>query len=134
MNRKHGRCRGIPLFVALSCVLATACAVAETIPSVQLRVIDSSSGNPLEKANVIFFAEATDGTFTGHGGSSSNLFLVEGVTDHAGVVRFPAQTFDVPFWRNLHGPFMYVYKPGYHFGYGSGGYSYTRLDKIIAIK
>ena len=105
------------LLVSLACWMFTApVSLAATMPAVQVTFIDAESEEPIANANVIFFAESKEGTFTGDGGSYANLFLVEGVTNEAGVINFPAQSFwPMPFLLNSnnHMPSMYMYKYGY---------------------
>jgi hypothetical protein len=89
---------------------------AATMPPVRMKVVDAQEGTPIAGAHVLFQANAHEGTFTGHGGRSANLFVVEAVTDEAGGIYLPQQEFSArPFFlnTNYHNPSMVVFKPGY---------------------
>ena len=86
------------------------------MPSVRMKMVDAQEGIPIAGAHVLFQANAREGTFTGHGGRSANLFAVEAVTDHSGEIHLPKQKFSpYPFFlnTNYHNPTMVVFKPGY---------------------
>ncbi len=90
--------------------------LAATMPPVQMTFVDAQDGSPVAGAAVLFQASAREGTFTGHGGRTANLFVVEGVTDDAGRLSLPPQEFSTqPFFlnTNLENPSMVVLKPGY---------------------
>src|SRR5262249_28337254 len=87
-----------------------------TMPAVQMKVVDADDGSPVAGVNVLFVANAHDGTFTGHGGRTANLFAAETLTDPAGQLRIPPQSFRPQpflFHTNYHNPQMTLLKPGY---------------------
>ena len=89
---------------------------AATMPPVHMKMIDAEDGSPVEGAHVLFQANAREGTLTGHGGRSANLFVAEALTDVAGEFSFPKQDFSSqPFFLNTVylSPSMVVLKPGY---------------------
>ena len=91
-------------------------AAAATMQPVRMKVIDAQDGSPVEGAHVLFQANAREGTFTGHGGRSANLFVAEALTDVSGEFSFPKQDFSSqPFFLNTvyQSPSMVVLKPGY---------------------
>lgn len=103
------------IFGFLLCLLSIP-GFAATMPSVRMKVVDAEDGTPIAGAHVLFQANAHEGTFTGHGGRSANLFVVEAVTDHSGEIQLPKQEFSAyPFFlnTNYHNPTMVVFKPGY---------------------
>lgn len=96
--------------------LCSAFVYAATMPPIHMKVIDIHTNQPLTGANVLFHAIAHKGTLTGHGGESTNLFLVETVTNDAGEIKLPAIDFSAqPFLlnTNYHNPSMMILKPGY---------------------
>lgn len=91
-------------------------ACSGTMPPVSMTFIDDESGHPVAGANVLFLAQAHEGTFTGHGGGSVKFFLTESTTDSAGTIAIPAQTFGShPFLlaTSYDGAVMVVFKPGF---------------------
>lgn len=103
------------IFGFLLCLLSIP-GFAATMSSVRMKVVDAEEGTPIAGAHVVFQANAHEGTFTGHGGRSANLFAVEAVTDHSGEIHFPKQEFSAyPFFLNTNydNPTMVVFKPGY---------------------
>lgn len=66
------------IFGFLLCLLSIP-GFAATMPSVRMKVVDAEEGTPIAGAHVLFQANAHEGTFTGHGGRSANLFAVEAV-------------------------------------------------------
>ncbi len=104
------------LLTALLLCLLPLPAFPATMPPVRMKVVDAQDGRPVAGAHVLFQANAHEGTFTGHGGRSANLFVAETVTDHLGDIHLPQQEFPTqPFFLNtvLHNPSMIVLKPGY---------------------
>jgi hypothetical protein len=86
------------------------------VESIRAKVVDDSSGEPLEGVHVVFKATAYEGTFTGHGGRKVNLLVAEGITNATGIIELPAQKIDPePFWFNTHYdyPWIYFFKSGY---------------------
>jgi hypothetical protein len=86
------------------------------MPTVSMGFFDLENGQPIAGANVLFWAKAIQGTFTGHGGKRTYLFLAESVTSEKGEVHFPAQSFSPrPFGLSTtyNNPDMIVFKPGY---------------------
>src|SRR5262245_46016265 len=57
---------------------------AATMPPVRMKMIDAQDGSPVQGAHVLFQANGREGTFTGHGGRSANLFVAEALTDVSG--------------------------------------------------
>lgn len=103
----------LPGFLLL---VLSAAACAATMPEVQMKVMDEQDHTPLPGVHVLFLANAHEGTFTGHGGRTANLFAIETVTDEAGSLHFPKQSFGAhPFFlnTNYHNPSMALLKPGY---------------------
>lgn len=103
------------IFGFLLCLLSIP-GFAATMPPVRMKVVDAQDDTPIAGAHVLFQANAHEGTFTGHGGRSANLFVVEAVTDHSGEIHLPKQEFSAhPFFlnTNYHNPTMVVFKPGY---------------------
>ncbi|HKF66124.1 MAG TPA: hypothetical protein VKB36_06340 [Vicinamibacterales bacterium] len=89
---------------------------AATMPAIRMKVVEEQTGSPVAGANVLFLGTAHEGTLTGHGGRSANLFAVETMTDDAGEVRIPKQEFSSePFFMNTiyDNPRLVVLKPGY---------------------
>jgi hypothetical protein len=81
-----------------------------------MKVVDGQDDSPVVGALVLFQASASEGTLTGHGGRSVNLFVAEAVTDDSGALQLPKQEFSArPFFLNTNydNPSMVVFKPGY---------------------
>jgi len=96
--------------------LLPAPAFPATMPAIQMKVVDSQDGSPVAGANVLFLGTAHEGTWTGHGGRSTNLFAAETTTDDAGEFHIPNQDFSSqPFFLNTiyDNPRLVVLKPGY---------------------
>jgi hypothetical protein len=103
------------ILVSVVCLVPSRAAAA-SMPPVQMTFVDAADGSAVAGAVVLFQANGREGTFTGHGGRTANLFAVEGVTDDAGAVRFPRQEFSTqPFFLNTNyeNPSMVALKPGY---------------------
>jgi hypothetical protein len=86
------------------------------MPPIRMKVVDAQDGSPVAGAHVLFLGTAQEGTLTGHGGRTANLFAVETTTDDAGELRLPKQEFSAqPFFLNTiyHNPRLVVLKPGY---------------------
>jgi len=86
------------------------------MPAVRMSVIDSKNGQPVSGAWVLFVGSAHAGTITGHGGEIKNLFLVDAVTNSAGVINIPSQRFPTNVFfanTNYDWPQMLIFKPGY---------------------
>lgn len=85
------------------------------------------------KRMLFFFATAHKGTFTGHGGSDRNLFIIEGVTDEGGSLTFPAQDFSLPLIPSsyLEGPELSIYKTGYQSIDGGNACCFQDKDDIL---
>jgi hypothetical protein len=86
------------------------------MPAVRMNVVDAQDDRPLAGVLVLFRASASEGTWTGHGGRSVNLFVAEAVTSDAGEVHLPKQEFSAqPFFLNTNhdNPSMVMCKPGY---------------------
>ena len=86
------------------------------MPAIRMKVVDAQEDKPLAGANVLFLGTAQEGTWTGHGGRTANLFAAETTTDDAGELRIPKQEFSAqPFFLNTiyHNPRLVVLKPGY---------------------
>ena len=91
-------------------------ALGATMPAVQMKIVDAQTGSPIGGANVLFQATAHQGTFTGHGGKTAILFVMEAVSDEAGAIRFPEKEFSAyPFFLNTNyeNPTMVIVKDGY---------------------
>lgn len=87
-----------------------------TMPPVRMKFVDAQDGSPITGAHVLFQGSASEGTFTGHGGRTANLFAIEAVTDDTGEIRLPKQEFSPrPFFlnTNYNNPSMIVLQPGY---------------------
>lgn len=121
-SRGDGKGRSARLPFALSRLLTALLVLlpfpvaAATMAPVRMKMIDAEDGSPVQGAHVLFQANAREGTLTGHGGRSANLFVAEALTDVAGEFRFPKQDFSSqPFFLNTVylGPSMVVLKPGY---------------------
>jgi hypothetical protein len=87
-----------------------------TMPSIRMKVEDAQDGRPIAGAHVLFLGTAQEGTLTGHGGRTENLFAAETTTNDAGELRLPKQEFSAqPFFLNTiyHNPRLVVLKPGY---------------------
>jgi hypothetical protein len=101
--------------LVLSLVLSSVWGCTATMPPVSMTFIDEQDGRPIAGAHVLFHATAGRGPFYGHGRAHTNLFLVEGVTDSAGMVHLPAQEFSnrplVP--NDYDNPYALVFKSGY---------------------
>ncbi len=100
----------------LSLVLSGLWGCSATMPPVSMTFVDEQDGRPIAGAHVLFRAGASQGTLTGHGGARTNLFLVEGITDSAGMVHLPGQEFSArPFLHSNYYemPSVTVFKPGY---------------------
>lgn len=101
--------------LVFACVLSLP-ALPATMPAVRMKVVDAQDGSPVAGAHVLFQASAHEGTLTGHGGKSANLFAVEAVADDKGEFRLPQQEFSPrPFLLNTNysNPSMVLLKPGY---------------------
>ena len=86
------------------------------MPAVRMNVVDAQDDSPLAGVLVLFRASASEGTWTGHGGRSVNLFVAEAVTSDAGDVHLPKQEFSAqPFFLNTNhdNPSMVMFKAGY---------------------
>jgi len=86
------------------------------MPPVRMKVVDAQDSSPVAGAHVLFLGTAQEGTLTGHGGRTANLFAVETMTDDVGKLRLPKQEFSAqPFLLNTtyHNPRLVVLKPGY---------------------
>jgi hypothetical protein len=97
-------------------LLLPAPACPATMPAIRMKVVDSQDGSPVAGANVLFLGTAHEGTWTGHGGRSTNLFAAETTTDDAGEFHIPKQDFSAqPFFLNTiyDNPRLVVLKPGY---------------------
>lgn len=91
-------------------------ACTATMPAVTMRVVDETAGTPMPGVVAMFWATASEGTMTGHGGRRALLFAADAIADAAGQVRFPAQTFGTqPFFLNTNyeNPAVLLLKPGY---------------------
>src|SRR5262249_17652416 len=89
---------------------------AATMPAIPMKVVEAQTGSPVAGANVLFLGTAHEGTLTGHGGRSANLFATETITDDAGEFRIPKEEFSFdPFFMNTiyDNPRLVVLKPGY---------------------
>lgn len=87
-----------------------------TMPPVRMKVVDAQDGAPLAGVHVLFQASASEGTLTGHGGRTANLFAIETVSDERGEINLPKQDFSPrPFLLNTHyrNPSMALLKPAY---------------------
>jgi hypothetical protein len=107
--------QGVLLGLLLLCLLPSA-GFPATMPAVRMKVVDAQDDSPVAAAHVLFHAAAKEGTFTGHGGRHSTLFVVETVTDDSGELRLPKQEFSPrPFFLNTNytNPHMIIFKPGY---------------------
>jgi len=86
------------------------------MPPIRMKVVDAQDGSPVAGSHVLFLGTAQEGTLTGHGGRTANLFAMETMTDDAGELRLPKQEFSAqPFFLNTiyHNPRLVVLKPGY---------------------
>src|SRR5688572_7395465 len=89
------------LLLALSLCLLPVPGFPATMPPVRMNVVDAQDDRPMGGALVLFQASASEGTLTGHGGRSVNLFVAEAVTDHSGELQLPKQEFSAqPFFLN----------------------------------
>lgn len=81
-----------------------------------MKVVDAEDGTPVAGGDVLFQANAYEGTFTGHAGRSANLFVVAALTGRSGEIQIPKQEFSAyPFFlnANCHNPTMVEFKPEY---------------------
>jgi len=102
--------------LALWLSLAAAPLIAAEMPAVRMNVVEEQDGTPIPGLVALFLGTAHEGTFTGHGGRQATLFAVEAVSDAAGELRFPKQSFSSqPFFLNTiyENPSMLLLKPGY---------------------
>ena len=85
------------------------------MPIVSMTVRDSSNGSPIRGAVIIFTAEASEGSWTGHGGASTTLFLAEAISDGEGRFSIPRQNVPAPYFLNTQYrvPTMLIFMPGY---------------------
>ena len=67
---------------------------AESTQPIRMRVVESVTGQPVAGAKVRYFAMASEGTLTGHGGRTATLFEVLGASDADGNIILPATAFD----------------------------------------
>ncbi len=74
-------------------VAALSAACTGKSPAIEMRFIDDVDGSPVAGAKITFCGSSWEGTLTGHGGGSINLFRVEGQTDANGAVRLASQEF-----------------------------------------
>ncbi len=63
-------------------------------PAIEMRFVDDVDGSPVAGASITFCGSSWEGTLTGHGGASKNLFRIEGQTDANGAIRLASQEFD----------------------------------------
>jgi hypothetical protein len=104
------------LLLALALCFLPVSGFPATMPPLRMKVVDAQDDSPMAGALVLFQASASEGTLTGHGGRSVNLFVVEAVTDDSGELQLPKQEFSAqPFFlnTNYNNPSMVVFKPGY---------------------
>ena len=91
---------------------------AATTRPLQVTVADAQTGAPLAGVALVYQLEATEGTWTGHGGTNAQLVVDEAVSDANGRISIPAHPFNTspfgwwprPQWSY---PRLLIFKKGY---------------------
>lgn len=91
---------------------------AATTRPLQVTVVDAQTGAPLTGVTLAYQLEATEGTWTGHGGAHAQLVVDEAVSDANGRISIPAHRFNTspfgwlsrPHWSY---PRILIFKKGY---------------------
>jgi hypothetical protein len=115
---------------------------AATTRPLQMTVVDAQTGAPLAGVTLVYQLEATEGTWTGHGGAHAYVVVDEAVSDANGRISIPAHRFNTspfgwlsrPQWSY---PQIFIFKSGYA-PQGAGGIFWSNgkgmpdLDDVLA--
>jgi hypothetical protein len=105
--------------VAALLLFATGSALSETTKTIRMRVVDSATKAPIPGASVTYYAEAREGTLTGHGGKTVKLFEIQTQSAPDGAITLQPASFNArPFGlfgmnTNYESPTVVVSKAGY---------------------
>jgi len=113
------RDRACAALLAMVLAAAAPLANAESTKPIRMRVVEAGTGKPVAGAEVRYYAEAWEGTFTGHGGRTALMFDIPARSDADGAIVIPPTDFSPRLFgflglnTNYGNAEMRIAKPGY---------------------